>query len=237
MFTQNHDQVANTLHGERVGVFTSVARYRALTALMLLAPQTPMLFMGQEFGATTPFLFFADYGDDTLVENVYRGRKEFLAQFPSYGSPEAQAAVPNPCAPDSFLRSKLDLSQRVKNAHVYLFHQDLLRLRREDPVIARQDRRLLDGAVLGSEALVLRFFAEAPDEDRLLIVNLGGDLEYRPAPEPLLAPPPRGDWRLRWSSDDPRYGGPGIITPYKVSGWHIPGKSATLFVGCKGDAE
>lgn len=229
IFSQNHDQIANTLHGERLSRSTSPARYRALTALMLLAPQTPMLFMGQEFGATTPFLFFADHCDSILTESVYQGRRKFLSQFPSYSSREAQAAMPNPCAPESFLRSKLDFSQRETSAPLYLFHQDLLRLRREDMVIARQDRKQLDGAILGAEALVVRFFAHSPHEDRLLVVNLGADLLYTPAPEPLLAPPTRGYWHLCWSSDDPRYGGPGIINPCDVNGWHIPGASAAFF--------
>jgi maltooligosyltrehalose trehalohydrolase len=227
IFTQNHDQVANSLRGERITALTSPACYRALTALMLLAPETPMLFMGQEFGASSPFLYFADHSEMGLARSVYEGRKEFLAQFPSYGSAEAQAAVPDPYAPATFERSKLDLSERIAHVSLYLFHQDLLRIRREDFLIARQDRERLDGAVLGPRALVLRFFADAGD-DRLLVVNLGADFEYIPAPEPLLAPVNRGSWRVLWSSDDPRYGGPGIINPCGKEGWRLPGASAVL---------
>jgi maltooligosyltrehalose trehalohydrolase len=233
IFTQNHDQVANTLSGERLTGMTSPARYRALTALMLLAPSTPMFFMGQEFGTSSPFLYFADHDDPNLAANVYKGRKEFLAQFPSYASVEAQAAVPNPADPSTFTRSKLDFSERFSHAPLYLFHQDLLRLRREDPLIARQDRTRLDGAVLGLDALVIRFFGDEDIEDRLLIVNLGLDLEYVPAPEPLLAPISGGWWHLQWSSDDPRYGGSGIIKPTGPDGWRIPGASATFLVGKK----
>jgi maltooligosyltrehalose trehalohydrolase len=233
IFTQNHDQVANTLTGERLTSMTSPARYRALTALMLLAPATPMFFMGQEFGTSRPFLYFADHDDPTLAANVYKGRKEFLAQFPSYASAEAQAAVPDPADPSTFMRSKLDFSERLSHAPLYLFHQDLLRLRREDPLIARQDRTRLDGAVLGPDALVVRFFGDEDIEDRLLIVNLGLDLEYVPAPEPLLAPLSGGWWHLQWSSDDPRYGGSGIIKPSGPDGWRIPGASATFLIGKK----
>ena len=228
IFTQNHDQIANTLHGERLSQLTSPAHYRAFTALMLLAPQTPMLFMGQEFGATTPFLFFCDYSDNELVKSIHQGRREFLAQFPSYGSPEAQAAVPNPCVSESLTRSRLDLSQRERYAYSYTFHQDLLRLRREDPLIARQARHLLDGAVLGAHTLILRFFSHADDEDRLLLVNLDLEFSFQPAPEPLLAPPPAKSWQLVWSSDDPRYGGPGIVHPCQEGSWLFPGANATL---------
>jgi len=232
IFSQNHDQVANTLSGERLPGISHPGRYRALTALMLLAPQTPMLFMGQEFGASNPFLFFADHYDAALAESVYKGRKEFLAQFPSYGSTEAQAAVPDPCALSTFMSSKLDFSERVTHAPLYFYHQDLLRLRRDDAVIARQDRTRLDGAVLGPEALALRFFG-GEENDRLLVVNLGTDLEYIPAPEPLLAPPDKKAWHLLWSSDDPRYGGSGIINPCGEEGWRLPGANATFFIAKK----
>jgi maltooligosyltrehalose trehalohydrolase len=230
-FTQNHDQVANTLHGDRLTALTSLARYRALTAFMLLATQTPLLFMGQEFGASQPFLFFADHRDAALAKSVYEGRKQFLAQFPSYGSPEAQALIPDPCAVATFARSKLDLSERTRHAALYQFHQDLLRIRREDPLIARQDHTQLDGAVLGLEVFVVRFFGNGQETDRLLVVNLGLDLEYKPAPEPLLAPRPGETWGLTWSSDDPHYDGPGIVTPARPDGWYIPGASATLLMG------
>ena len=231
IFIQNHDQVANTLQGERITSMTSPGRYRALTTLMLLAPATPMLFMGQEFGASNPFLYFADHADAHLAASVYKGRKKFLSQFPSYASDEAQAIVPDPADPCVFARSKLAFSERITHAPLYLFHQDLLRLRREDSLIARQDRSQLDGAILGPDALVLRFFGDEDTADRLLIVNLGLDLEYVPAPEPLLAPVSDGWWRLQWSSDDPRYGGSGIIKPYGPDGWYIPGASAMFLVG------
>ena len=225
-YLQNHDQVANSLHGERIHTLTSPGRYRAMMALTLLAPETPLLFMGQEFGASSPFLFFTDHRD--LAASVYRGRKQFLSQFPSYGSPEAQDQVPDPSLPSTFERSKLDLSERVTHAHMYLFHQDLLRLRREDPVIRMQSRQCIDGAVLGPQAFVLRYFGGDGD-DRLLAVNLGSDLEYDPAPEPLLAPPAGRAWEEIWSSDAPRYGGPGIIPACTERGWRFPGASAAFF--------
>jgi maltooligosyltrehalose trehalohydrolase len=232
-FTQNHDQVANSLWGRRIHAMCDPARYRALTALMLLAPQTPMLFMGQEFGASTPFLYFTDHRQEDLAHSVLEGRRTFLAQYPSYASPKAQEQVPDSCDPKTFEHSKLDLNERQRHAELYRFHQDLLRLRREDPIIARQARDQLDGAVLGPEALVIRYFTES-GEDRLLVVNLGLDLEYIPAPEPLLAPVPGGRWQLVWSSDDPAYGGPGVVNPLNPEGWRIPGASTALFVAQMG---
>lgn len=227
LFTQNHDQVSNHLRGERLQALTSPSRYRALTALMLLAPETPLLFMGQEFGASSPFPFFADHCEDDLAEKVYEGRKQFLGRFPSYALKDAQAQIPNPCAESTFWSAKLDFTERTGHADMYRFHQDLLRIRRTDPIIAAQDRQRLDGAVLGPQAVAIRFFG--PDgDDRLLVVNLG-TVESVAAAEPLLAPSPLGEWRMLCSSDDPCYGGTEIINPCGQDGWRLAGGSAVLF--------
>ena len=100
-YLQNHDQIANHLYGDRLHTFAGPARIRALTALFLLAPETPMLFMGQEFGASSPFMFFADHGED-LGRKVYEGRKKFLSEFPPYATKEAQDTVPDPSDPASY---------------------------------------------------------------------------------------------------------------------------------------
>jgi maltooligosyltrehalose trehalohydrolase len=83
--------------------------------------------------------------------------------------------------------------------------------------------------VLGGEAFLLRFFGRSPEEDRLLLINLGRDLELSPAPEPLLAPPGGSRWAVLWSSEDPRYGGLGTATPEtEDAGWRLPGHAALL---------
>lgn len=226
-YIQNHDQVANQLWSDRLDAKTNPAVLRVLTALLLLAPETPMLFMGQEFAASSPFLFFTDHGPD-LAKSVHHGRRQFLAEFPSYGSDSAQALIPDPNDPAVFERSKLILTERQRHAAWYALHKDLLHIRRDDLVIAAQARDRVDGAVIGSQAFILRYFG-AGDDDRLLVINFGADLRYRPAPEPLIAPSPRGPWTLMWSSDNPRYGGPGIMTPLTDEGWNIPGMSATFY--------
>ncbi|HWS55067.1 MAG TPA: DUF3459 domain-containing protein, partial [Pyrinomonadaceae bacterium] len=225
-FIQNHDQVANSGRGERVDKLTSPGRLRAMTALLLLAPSTPMLFQGQEFAASGPFLYFADH-EPALAEKVREGRTEFLAQFPSLATAETRACLAAPHDPATFERCKLDLSERERHSQVYALHRDLLRLRREDPVFSLQRRRGLDGAVLGPEAFVLRFFDdEGGAGDRLLAVNLGADLRLDPAPEPLLAPPEGAQWELLWSSESVAYGGCGATPPDADGGWRIPGHAA-----------
>ncbi|HEY8485294.1 MAG TPA: malto-oligosyltrehalose trehalohydrolase [Longimicrobiales bacterium] len=225
VYLQNHDQVANSLRGERIHALTAPGRYRAATALLLLAPGTPMLFQGQEFAASSPFLFFADH-EEGVQEAVRAGRARFLSQFRSLGTPEAQAALPDP-GEESFQRSKLDHGERERHAAAYALHRDLLRLRREDPVFTAQGRGGVDGAVLGPEAFALRFFGEAGD-DRLLIVNLGRDLDLEVAAEPLLAPPTRAGWKILWSSEEPRYGGSGVPPIETEDGWRLPGHAAVV---------
>ncbi|MDQ6800014.1 MAG: malto-oligosyltrehalose trehalohydrolase [Acidobacteriota bacterium] len=182
-FLQNHDQIANSGTGERIQFRTSPGRTRALTALLLLGPNTPMLFQGQEFAASAPFLYFADHKPE-LAHAVEKGRREFMSQFPSI----AIEKLPAPHDPSTFERCKLDHSEREKHSDAIALHRDLLRLRRPT------DR--VDGAVIGEHALLLRF-----DDDRLLIVNLGPALTLDIMPEPLLAPPAGHRWELRWSSE------------------------------------
>ncbi len=226
-FIQNHDQVANSLRGLRLHQLTSPGRFRAATALLLLGPGTPMLFQGQEFAASTPFLFFADHNPD-LAKLVARGRQEFLKQFPSIASAESDDLPANPETEKTFRDCQLDFSQRRQNAATYQLHRDLLKLRREDPVFSRPRAGGVDGAVLGPEAFVLRFFGPNGD-DRLLLVNFGLDLNLAQVSEPLLAPVEESaPWTLLWSSEAPCHGGCGTAPPQNDGAWQIPGHAAIV---------
>lgn len=225
-YLQNHDQIANSGRGERLDRLAASGAVRAMTALLLLLPGTPMLFQGQEFGASAPFLYFADHEAD-LADAVSAGRAAFLGQFPSLATAEARARLPAPQDAETFARCKLDHTERDRNPRVAALHRDLLRLRRDDPVFAAQGAGGLDGAVLAAEAFLLRFFGGQGD-DRLLLVNLGRDLPLEPAPEPLLAPPPQRGWRLLWSSEDPAYGGSGTPQPPPGRPWRVPGRAAIV---------
>ncbi len=225
-FSQNHDQIANSGRGLRLNQLTTPGRYRALAAYLLLIPGTPMLFQGQEFAASSPFFYFADHTPQ-LASSVRNGRAEFLAQFRSLSTGEL--SFEDPAGRDTFDRSKLDHSEQHKHAHIVRLHQDLLRLRREDPVFSRQNRHF-DGAVLGPEAFVLRFFGDECSGDRLLVVNFGRQLHLERAPEPLLAPIANASWQILWSSENPIYGGDGtapLDTDSRLN-WMLPGHSAVL---------
>ena len=236
-YLQNHDQVANSLAGERLHRLTSPGRLRALTALTLLSPQTPMLFMGQEFAASAPFLYFADH-EPELAARVHAGRREFLAQFPGLSAPELQARIPDPADPETFRRCRLDLGERETHGEWYALHRDLLRLRREDAAFRAQDAARLHGAVLADEAFCLRWRVDGGAGDRLLIVNLGVETDLTPAPEPLLAPPAGSRWTVLWHSEEPRYGGTGIPTVEEAAGaWCLPGEAAVVLAPGPGRRE
>jgi maltooligosyltrehalose trehalohydrolase len=223
-YLENHDQAANSGGGERLHQLAAPSSLRAMTALLLLAPGTPLLFQGQEFAASSPFAFFADHKPE-LAAMVEKGRVEFLSQFPSLARPELRARIPAPQNPAVFERAKLDFAERARHAAVYALHRDLLALRRDDPVFRAQRPGAVDGAVLGPEAFLLRYFGEDGD-DRLLVVNLGADLRLAIAPEPLLAPPEGMRWEQQWSSEDPRYGGSGAPEIDADGEWRIPGRAA-----------
>jgi maltooligosyltrehalose trehalohydrolase len=226
VFLQNHDQIANSGRGLRCHALTSPGRYKALTALFLLGPNTPMLFQGQEFASSKPFYYFADHKPE-LAALVQSGRQEFLAQFPSLALPDMQAELAAPHEPETFAKCRLDWSERERHAELLALHRALLELRRDDPVFRFSRRRGMDGAVLSASAFVLRFFGDAAG-DRLIVVNLGRDCQITPAPEPLLAPPADCAWELAWSSDDVKYGGCGTPPLETDAGWFLPGEATVV---------
>jgi maltooligosyltrehalose trehalohydrolase len=225
IFIENHDQIANTGRGTRLDRLTTPGRFRALTALLLLMPGTPMLFQGQEFAASSPFTYFADHASD-LAERVRQGRIDFVSQFDNLAS--AADALPVPNAVENFRACVLDHEERLRAPHreFYALHRSLLRLRAEDPVFANRARMGMDGAVLADEAFVLRFSSDGGD--RLLLVNLWCDARLDSPAEPLLAPPLSAEWILAWSSEDFRYGGCGTPPIESDDGWFLPGHAAVI---------
>jgi maltooligosyltrehalose trehalohydrolase len=131
-FLQNHDQIGNRAFGDRLAGLASPAALRAATEILLLAPQPPLLFMGEEWGARAPFAFFCDFSGD-LAEAVTEGRRREFARFERFRDPAARAAIPDPCAESTFRAAKLDWSElALPDAAATLRHcRELLRLRRE----------------------------------------------------------------------------------------------------------
>ncbi|MFO0890789.1 MAG: hypothetical protein U0790_16795 [Isosphaeraceae bacterium] len=223
-YLQNHDQLANSLTGDRISRLAGPP-YRAMTAVWLLSPQVPMFFQGQEFAATTPFLYFMDHHPE-LAEAVRRGHDEFLMQFQDLAQPEIREKLPDPGDPSSFTRSKLDHS----GAHSM-------------PASTRPSRPAAAPA-RGSRTRAGRWTAR--DRPRVVRDPLRRAQDGRPAARGESRAgiharrPGRAARRAaeRHRVDDPlvqpgaEYGGSGCPPLEADDGWHIPGQTAALLRPC-----
>lgn len=227
-FLENHDQVANSAKAARLVTLSNAGLLRAITALLLLGPQTPLLFQGQEFGASKPFHYFADFSGD-LGRSVAEGRAGFMSQFPD-AVPEVLA---DPTAEATWRACILDWSERDANAAWVALHRDLIRVRRTDPVIAGQGADGLVSTTPFPDLAAIRYFAPDLQDgtvvgDRLLLVNCGEALDLPTVPDPLFAPGLDRPWATLWSSEDALYGGAGAKPVCHDEGWSIPARAAVL---------
>jgi maltooligosyltrehalose trehalohydrolase len=207
VFLQNHDQIANPAWGQRLHDLTTPATLRAMTAWLLLGPNMPMLFQGQEFAASSPFVYFSDLNHDPeLARAITQGREELLLPFAGIVRKEKLPYSLQPQLLETFLACKLKHEEKHQNQHVHRLHRDLIRLRHGDPLIGKCERRKFDGAVIGSKAIALRYFGDDRTGDRLVLVNLAAE-DILAAPDPLLAPPVGSQWNILWHSESPEYGG------------------------------
>ncbi|HET6627515.1 MAG TPA: malto-oligosyltrehalose trehalohydrolase [Nocardioidaceae bacterium] len=164
---QTHDQVGNRAVGDRLSATLSPGLLACGAAILLTAPWTPMLFMGEEWGATTPWQYFTDHTDPALADAVRSGRR---AEFAAHGWDEAQ--VPDPQDPATFAASKLDWSEPAREPHARLlgWYQDLIRLRREHADL--RDGRL-DLVDAGYDAQARTFWMRRGEHQ--VLVNLGAE--------------------------------------------------------------
>ena len=205
---QNHDQIGNRPAGRRLGHVIDLEPLKAAVALLVLTPCTPMIFMGDEFAASTPFFYFTDH-ERELAEQVTAGRQEEFKDF--WSSRDAgRYAIPDSQAEDTFLQSKLDLGERGKPRHegVYRLYRELLHLRRDDPVLRVQDRwRLLAQAPAPALVAVERW--DQDERRRLLLVNFGHPLRFDVGEQAWLGDAAALRWRLLLSTAEERFAGPG----------------------------
>jgi maltooligosyltrehalose trehalohydrolase len=202
-FIQNHDQIGNRAFGERLSLLAPPEVIRALASVYLLAPQIPMLFMGEEWGATQPFLFFCDFSGE-LAEAVRKGRRAEFSRFPEFADPDRVAKIPDPCAEATFLASKLDWS-RINPSHL-AYYRELLKIRRDfvQPLLPsiRHGGKAL---VVGEQAVRVTWRA---GERRLV---LDANLSSSPVAFPAVKIQPFwlcgdagasfGPWTVRWGLD------------------------------------
>lgn len=223
---QNHDQIGNRPFGDRIHHEIESGRYAVASALLLLSPQTPLLFMGQEFAASTPFLYFTDH-EQELGSAVTEGRRNEFGGFRIFQHPELRDYIPDPQAEGTFTDSKLPLQERLFNAPVLDLYRALLSLRTSDPVLSQNDRSRTQATAHGVHALsVHRWNGE---EHRLLIANFGSAVTIAlddPAFHHL-------HWQEIFTSTAPEFGGSGELVQ-EIDGEHgpalrIPARTAILF--------
>jgi maltooligosyltrehalose trehalohydrolase len=180
---QNHDQVGNRALGDRLSHAVDPDAYRAVSTLLLFLPMTPLVFMGQEWAASTPFQFFTDHEPD-LGAMIREGRRREFAGFQAFADPGARAQIPDPQDEATFTRSRLRWEERQEGEHarVLALYRRLLALRRSDPVLREAPREALEVSAQGEVIVVRRWHGS---QDRILLLNLGPE----PAPVPAMARP------------------------------------------------
>jgi maltooligosyltrehalose trehalohydrolase len=201
---ENHDQVGNRPHGERLEHLVSPAAFRAATILLCLSPYSVLLFMGQEWAATSPFLFFTDHGGD-LGRAISEGRKQ---EFVRHAEGPDEREPPDPEAATSFTLSKLRWDERSEGGHAQTaaLYRDCLAERRKLSAAGAFDRRLWRVRAVGTRIALLYAL---PTGRRLLFAALDGS-RVDPADLPTdLAPAAGHAWRVALASESPLYGGGG----------------------------
>ncbi|MFZ5558416.1 MAG: malto-oligosyltrehalose trehalohydrolase [Pseudomonadota bacterium] len=211
-FVQTHDQVGNRAFGERLSALTSEDQLRPALAAWLLAPAVPLLFMGEEFAAASPFLFFCDFGPE-LAQAVTQGRRREFARFERFSNPAAQARIPDPNAPATFEASKLDWASlaRAPHARFLELYRELLALRRAEIAPRLAGARSGTFELLHERALRVRW--PLGDGSRLVLhANLGdaGAAAAPPGGRRLFALPPAAGEAL----------GNGRLPPWSCV-WHL----------------
>ena len=180
---QNHDQVGNRARGDRLTALVDLEARKLAAGALLLSPFTPLLFMGEEYGETRPFLYFTSHADQALIAAVRSGRREEFRDFAWRGE------LPDPQDERTFRASTLDPERG--DPRVRALYAELLRLRREVPelVARRLPRVSVDGELIAIER-----------ERSCVLLNFGGEREL---------PFPGEGWRRRLDTADERFGGPG----------------------------
>jgi maltooligosyltrehalose trehalohydrolase len=168
---QNHDQIGNRALGERLHHHIDLAAYRAATVVLLMAPKTPLLFMGQEWAASTPFLYFTDHHAE-LGRLVTEGRRQEFRYFAAFSEPMARERIPDPQATSTFLSSRLAWDERQLEPHASTLrlYQALLALRRREPAL--RDVASFHVAALDEATIAIR--RDGAHETFLVVVRLRG---------------------------------------------------------------
>jgi maltooligosyltrehalose trehalohydrolase len=202
---QNHDQIGNRALGERLSTLVDFESLKLAAGAVLFSPFLPLLFMGEEYGETAPFLYFTSHSDTALIEAVRRGRKEEFAAF------YRQAEVPDPQEEDAFRQSRItpgelwNPSQRL----LYEFYRELIRIRKRTPALSNLSMERCQAVPVDDQTLMVRRWCEG-NEVMLL-------LHFSERPADLRVSFPAGEWVKEIHSADPCWRGAGEV-PAKLTG-------------------
>ncbi len=214
----NHDQIGNQAFGERLNRSVAPAAFRAASALLCLAPYTPLIFMGQEWATAAPFQFFTDH-EDEIGGRVTEGRREEFSGFALFRDPKVRQTIPDPQSQATFLRSKICWEELNQEPHAgtLRLYRELLRLRRMVPAL--QDRRRENWQVSEvADGIVQIVFGNAGSDQCAVIVDLIGGHE---SPSTMNG----GKWQLLLSTNEARFGGD------KASPFAIPEARVLRMIG------
>jgi maltooligosyltrehalose trehalohydrolase len=201
----NHDQVGNRAYGERLNQVIPPAAYRAASALLLTAPYTPMFFMGQEWAASSPFLYFTDHHDE-LGKGVTEGRRKEFAEFSEFRDPVKRVRIPDPQALVTFTNSRLDWTEPHRQPHLETLqlYRDFLRFRKANLTDRRRGHWQVEQ--VSPRAIAIRYQREK-EGDILIVAQLVADDITLQLGDELLAPAKGRAWEFIISTNEPIYGG------------------------------
>ncbi|HSF42045.1 MAG TPA: malto-oligosyltrehalose trehalohydrolase [Thermoanaerobaculia bacterium] len=203
--SQNHDQTGNRMNGERLASLTDFESLKLAAGAVLLSPFLPLLFMGEEYGETAPFLYFVSHSDEGLIRAVREGRKE---EFTAFGWTEEP---PDPQSPETFERSRIDptLREQGRHAALHAFYKKLIRLRKTVPALARTTKEDVEVTLVEADRVIL-VRRRSGEGDVLLAFNFAEEEKTLALPE--------GDWRKLLDSAGEGWGGPGEAGEGRIGG-------------------
>ncbi len=219
IFSQNHDQVGNRAHGDRLSTLVAFEALKLAAAAVLLSPNIPLLFMGEEYGETAPFLYFIDHGDIALIEAVRQGRHEALLSSGWHDAPDPQA-------PSTHTRSRLQWGGPITKERTWLtqWYHRLIQCRKSVPALGTGHPTDRFDVRSDPTARVLTLYRTGRSGPEAFVV-----LNFNPHATSLSLSHPEGHWELRLDSDSPTFGGthdrpapPHLTVPYETGPLPLP---------------
>jgi maltooligosyltrehalose trehalohydrolase len=221
VFSQNHDQIGNRMFGERLTNLVSFESLKLAAGIVLLSPYIPLIFMGEEYGEDTPFLYFVSHSDRDIIEAVRKGRKEEFKAFAWDSEP------PDPQSVDTFLKSKIIWEKKENGNHKVLlsFYKHMIRMRKETPALSHLDKDSLDAYGFEKEKIV--WLRRWKDDSHVICF-----FNFNSADMKFISPLPEGYWEKMIDSSDVIWKGPGSLLPERISAGEemtLRGHSFTLY--------